>query len=221
MTIFSVTLFSCQSCHSVCSVWGARGWQLRHHHHLCFTEQETKARAREWAALFCTWWSQNLSRDLLNPILHLFLSLKKHLHSNSIDHDTAVKILYWSVVKLKSPRIFPLTRIWTADSLIAGIMAQRQTNHSWVQLWQCTQSWKSEFPSLGFGLLVCKSRELDYKSGETARSFISSEMYDSLHYFSSLKQLSLWKTVMPKKRYLIKPRHLLHPLTGSLLGVMR
>ena len=93
VTIFSVTLFSCQSCHSVCSVWGARGWQLRHHHHLRFTEQETKARAHEWAAWFCTWWGQNLSRDLLNPLLHLFLSPKKHLHSNSIDHDTAVRIL--------------------------------------------------------------------------------------------------------------------------------
>lgn len=133
VTLFSITVFSCPSCHSVCShsVLEARGgWQPRHHHHLHCTEQETKVRASEWAAWFCMWWSQNLSRDLLNPLLHLFLSLKKHLHSNSIDHDIAVKILYWPVVNLKSPRIFALTRIWTADSLRAGIMAQRQTNYS-------------------------------------------------------------------------------------------
>lgn len=114
---FCITLLSCQSHCIICTSPAWEAWEVGNGAVITIsvTDEETKALTSKWVAWFCIQWSQNVPPELLNPLLPPFLSLKQHLHSKSICHDIATKILYWFIVKLTSPSVLPLTWIWAVD----------------------------------------------------------------------------------------------------------
>lgn len=113
---FHLNLLSCQSCHirHMSSAW--KSWEVDRGAVITITiSQMSRPRFIHVSCLALHTVKPELSPRASISTATPVLSLKKHLHSNSIYHDIAVRILYWSIVKLKLPMIFPLTGVQAAD----------------------------------------------------------------------------------------------------------